>query len=101
MGADKPQLLPQREGAEWGEGCPARILEVPGAALPDSTSGELERPQSAPMQCNQFWHRIIKGQRNALKPVLNASRADCGPRGKHWKWYRDRSIKRRKKRRCI
>eukprot|EP00933_Yihiella_yeosuensis_P053764 TRINITY_DN52056_c0_g1_i1.p1 TRINITY_DN52056_c0_g1~~TRINITY_DN52056_c0_g1_i1.p1 ORF type:complete len:160 (+),score=22.24 TRINITY_DN52056_c0_g1_i1:73-552(+) len=55
----------------------------------------------APLQCNQQWYRIIKNQRNALKPVENASRADCGPRKKHWRWYRDRRIAMRKKKKFI
>ncbi|CAE8581736.1 unnamed protein product, partial [Polarella glacialis] len=55
----------------------------------------------APLQCNQQWYRIIKGQRNAIKVIENASMADCGPRKKHWRWYRDRRIAMRKKKGVI
>eukprot|EP00930_Biecheleria_cincta_P087540 TRINITY_DN76763_c0_g1_i1.p2 TRINITY_DN76763_c0_g1~~TRINITY_DN76763_c0_g1_i1.p2 ORF type:complete len:150 (+),score=12.89 TRINITY_DN76763_c0_g1_i1:83-532(+) len=54
-----------------------------------------------PLHCNQFWWRIHKNQRNALKPLENASRADCGPRKKHWRWYRDRRIAMKKRKRVI
>eukprot|EP00747_Dinoflagellata_sp_TGD_P166583 gnl/TRDRNA2_/TRDRNA2_189588_c0_seq1.p1 gnl/TRDRNA2_/TRDRNA2_189588_c0~~gnl/TRDRNA2_/TRDRNA2_189588_c0_seq1.p1 ORF type:complete len:168 (+),score=23.27 gnl/TRDRNA2_/TRDRNA2_189588_c0_seq1:68-571(+) len=54
-----------------------------------------------PLECVKQWQRIIKNQREALRGVINASRADCGPRGRHWLWYRDKQIKRKKKRRVI
>mmetsp|Transcript_64294 Transcript_64294/g.119486 ORF Transcript_64294/g.119486 Transcript_64294/m.119486 type:complete len:137 (+) Transcript_64294:62-472(+) len=54
-----------------------------------------------PQVCKQHWLRIIKNQKGALRGVENASKADCGPRKRHWKWYRDMRIKMRHKRRCI
>jgi len=42
-----------------------------------------------PIYCGQHWHRIIINQRKAIKGLENASKADCGPRKKHWRWYRD------------
>eukprot|EP00434_Breviolum_minutum_P027832 symbB.v1.2.024618.t1/scaffold2344.1/size81749/5 len=54
-----------------------------------------------PLLCNQPWYRRRQEQRNALKKVENASKAACGPFKKHWRWWRDRRIKARKKQRVI
>lgn len=81
--------VPGGDSLEGGE-----PWELPGAQHP-------EGGEPAPLECKQWLHRIIKSQREAIKHVENASQADCGPRKKHWRWYRDRRIKMRKKQRCI
>eukprot|EP00811_Abedinium_folium_P001831 NODE_11678_length_1271_cov_7.273601.p1 GENE.NODE_11678_length_1271_cov_7.273601~~NODE_11678_length_1271_cov_7.273601.p1 ORF type:complete len:247 (-),score=51.38 NODE_11678_length_1271_cov_7.273601:247-987(-) len=74
------------------------ILDDTDVDVPSAT-GE---PSNAPaIECGQHWYRIIKNQRQGLKGVRNASKADCGPKKRHWRWYRDNHQKKRKKRRCI
>mmetsp|Transcript_26028 Transcript_26028/g.45318 ORF Transcript_26028/g.45318 Transcript_26028/m.45318 type:complete len:157 (+) Transcript_26028:62-532(+) len=55
-----------------------------------------------PFHCGgQHWFRIIKNQRDIIKGYQNAGPADCGPRKRHWKWYRDKRIAMKRKRRVI
>jgi len=53
------------------------------------------------LEFGQQWVRIIKNQKDAIKGYQNASPSDCGPRKRHWAWYRDKRIKMRKKKRTI
>ncbi|CAK0863462.1 unnamed protein product, partial [Prorocentrum cordatum] len=95
QGSWRTGMLMPTGGAEHGI---AKVVEE-GLSVPVSISEPTE--WIVPMECTQHWYRIVKNQRNALKPVENASQADCGPRKKHWRWYRDRRIKMRKKSRTI
>eukprot|EP00435_Cladocopium_sp_Y103_P016647 s2036_g4.t1 len=72
------------------------ILPAPEEVVEEGDTVEVD-----PLLCNQPWYRRRLEQRNALKKVENASKADCGPFGKHWRWWRDRKIKARKKKRVI
>mmetsp|Transcript_70184 Transcript_70184/g.153024 ORF Transcript_70184/g.153024 Transcript_70184/m.153024 type:complete len:165 (-) Transcript_70184:72-566(-) len=85
--------LPLWVGLEPGADEPPCLLPAVG-----DVDGEMP---VAPLECGKWWHQIIKSQRNAIKYIENASKADCGPKKKHWRWYRDRMIKMRKKQKCI
>lgn len=78
---------------------------LPGTASPGHVEpGPLVRDGGVlhvPLDCSQHWHRIIESQKNAIRGVENASKADCGPKKRHWRWYRDIRKKLRKKRKCI
>eukprot|EP00931_Biecheleriopsis_adriatica_P080217 TRINITY_DN53571_c0_g1_i1.p2 TRINITY_DN53571_c0_g1~~TRINITY_DN53571_c0_g1_i1.p2 ORF type:complete len:158 (+),score=25.89 TRINITY_DN53571_c0_g1_i1:70-543(+) len=95
-----PLVAPPDLGAPAVEGGVQEII-LPAPKIDEQLEEGPEGSDPAPLLCNQFWYRITKNQRNALKPVENASRADCGPRKKHWRWYRDRRIAMRKKKRFI
>jgi len=51
--------------------------------------------------CGGHWYRKIQSQKDALKGIINARRTDCGPKGIHWRWYRDRRIKIKKQKNYI
>mmetsp|Transcript_57273 Transcript_57273/g.125367 ORF Transcript_57273/g.125367 Transcript_57273/m.125367 type:complete len:125 (-) Transcript_57273:116-490(-) len=72
------------------------ILPAPEELVEEGGTVEVD-----PLLCNQPWYRRRLEQRNALKKVENASKFDCGPFKKHWRWWRDRKIKARKKKRVI
>ena len=75
-----------------------------GAEVDEQTEGregEEEATLRVPLLCNQHWFRKIRAQKEAIKGIVNARKTDCGPKGIHWRWYRDRRIKIRKKKNYI
>eukprot|EP00396_MALV-II-16_sp_LP-1_P000377 gene377-299_t len=48
--------------------------------------------QNRKMRKRKNRYRVVKAQRNALRGLQKARRCDCGPKGIHWRWWRDRKI---------
>eukprot|EP00929_Paragymnodinium_shiwhaense_P087217 TRINITY_DN47476_c0_g1_i1.p2 TRINITY_DN47476_c0_g1~~TRINITY_DN47476_c0_g1_i1.p2 ORF type:complete len:189 (+),score=39.72 TRINITY_DN47476_c0_g1_i1:77-643(+) len=76
-------------------------LQLPSASGDVAAIDEADGGLAAPLECAQHKYRRWQDMKQAIKYVENASRADCGPKGKFWRWYRDRKINMRKKKRCI
>jgi len=94
------------DAADGGWGTPKPVICFHGLDCPsDAFSGEPlldpERLDEIEIECGGHWYRKIQGQKDALKGMINLRRTDCGPRGVHWRWYRDRRIAIKKAKRTI
>lgn len=50
---------------------------------------------------HDMMYRKAQSIKNAIRGLVSAAKEDCGPRGVHWQWWRDKQIKLRKQKRFI